>query len=65
MYCEPNATLLSSIAALCDFVNLKYHISLDYNSQTVVSHLLTHGLNLSESEGITRTNINAAIFSEF
>ena len=65
MYCEPRVTLLNSITALCDYVNLEYNISVDSTSHTAVMHLLTHGLNLSESESNSIININSAIFGHF
>ncbi len=65
MYCEPRVTLLDSITALCDNVNLEYNISVDSTNHTAVAQLLTHGLNLSESESNTVISINSAIFGHF
>ena len=65
MYCEPRVTLLNSITALCDYVNQAYNIYFDSTGQTVVAQLLTHGINLPDSEGIPRINVNSAIFSQF
>ena len=66
MYREHRSILLNSITALCDYVNQVYNIYFDSACQTVVAHLLTHGMNLPEdSECIARLNVNSAIFNLF
>ena len=66
MYREHRAILLNSITAICDYVNQVFNISLDSTCQTVVAHLLTHGITLpDDSECIARINVNSAIFNQF
>ena len=64
-YCEPRTILLNSIAALCDYVSHEFNISLDSTSQSVITHLLTHGINLPQSEDLTKINVNSVIFNHF
>ena len=64
-YCQPRTILLNSITALCDYVSHDFNISLDYTSQSVITHLLTHGINLPQSEDLTKINVNSVIFNHF
>ena len=67
-YCVQRENLAIQITALFSAINQLYIPALDHldpTSQTVVTHILLHGLNLPSIDSNVNKNINLEIFSIF